>query len=183
MLGRIAEPQLPLMAALATLVQRPERPAGRSGDIRTADRVDLERFAGQWYVIASIPTPIDRDACNATEHYRIRDDGTVDATYSFNRGSADGRALKIRRTGIVRDDGSNAVWDIRFAGPIAADYRILYVDDDYGDAIVGRNRRDYAWVLSRQAEMPSELLFEHVRRLREAGYDSSRVRTVPQVWR
>ena len=34
-----------------------------------AEEIDLPRFMGKWYVIASIPTPFERDAYNAVEFY------------------------------------------------------------------------------------------------------------------
>ncbi|HSN72991.1 MAG TPA: lipocalin family protein, partial [Steroidobacteraceae bacterium] len=37
--------------------------------IVTAEQVDLERFMGRWYVIANIPTFIEKGAHNATETY------------------------------------------------------------------------------------------------------------------
>lgn len=170
----------PLGSALAVLVPRFDRDPG--SDIRTAAHVDLSRFSGNWFVVASIPTPFERDACNAREHYRIDSDGTIDARYRFRKGGADGREWTIRRTGIVRDTQSNAIWDIRLAGPIAADYRIMHIDKRYSQALIGRNRRDYAWVLARDPEISSRDLFQHVRRLREQGYDADRLRTVPQLW-
>ena len=33
--------------------------------------VDLNRFMGDWYAIAHIPTFIERDAYNAVESYRL----------------------------------------------------------------------------------------------------------------
>lgn len=183
--NRVTAPQSPIAAALATLVSGGDRErsgGGGDGDIRTARHVDLGRFAGTWYVVASIPTPIERDACNAREHYRLCNDGTIDAVYTFRKGTPDSRDWTLRRTGIVRDDASNAVWDLRYAGPLTADYRIVHVDDDYGQAIIGRNKRDYAWILAREPRIDNRDLFEHVRRLREQGYDSGRLRTVPQHW-
>jgi len=182
MLSRYSEPRHPIAAALAAIVPGRDGTAGSAGNIQTADYVDLERFSGDWYIIASIPTLIDRHACNATEHYRIDADGTIAATYRFCKGSPAGKTWTIRRTGVVRDNRSNAVWDVRLAGPIAADYRIVHINDDYSQAIVGRNRRDYAWILARTPEISNRQLFEHVHRLREQGYDSSRIRTVPQRW-
>lgn len=182
MLGRAARLGHPL-GSIGALFAQAGRGEGETGNIMTASHVDLERFAGDWYVIASIPTLIDRDAVNAKENYRIDPDGTIAATYRFRKGQADGREWTIRRTGIVRDDRTNAVWDVRLAGPIAADYRIVYVNADYSQAVIGRNRRDYAWVLARTPTIESQQLFENVRRLREQGYDSRRLRTVPQDWR
>ena len=45
---------------------------------------------GDWYVIANIPTFIEKDAYNAIESYRLDDDGTVATTFRFNKGSLDG---------------------------------------------------------------------------------------------
>ena len=49
--------------------------------IHTVEKVDLERFMGDWYVIASIPTFIEKEAFNAVESYRLDDDGTVATTF------------------------------------------------------------------------------------------------------
>ena len=38
--------------------------------IPVAERVDLERFMGDWYVIANIPTSMEKGAHNAVESYR-----------------------------------------------------------------------------------------------------------------
>ena len=43
-----------------------------------AHDVDLERFMGDWYVIASIPTRIEREAYDAVESYRLAADGTIE---------------------------------------------------------------------------------------------------------
>ncbi|MDH3882803.1 MAG: lipocalin family protein, partial [Desulfobacterales bacterium] len=71
--------------------------------IHTVDKVDLNRFMGDWYVIASIPTFIEKDAFNAIESYRLDDDGTVATTFKFNKGSFDGPLKKYHARGYVRD--------------------------------------------------------------------------------
>ena len=53
-------------------------------------KVDLPRFMGDWYVIASIPTFIEEDAYNAVESYRLASDGTIETTFTFRDGSFDG---------------------------------------------------------------------------------------------
>ena len=117
--------------------------------IRTAEHVDLARFMGDWYVIANIPTFLERGAHNAVESYRLLDDGRIATTFSFNEGSFDGERKTFRPTGFIRDQGSNAVWGMRFVWPIKADYRIVYVDDAYRYTIIGRLKRDYVWIMAR----------------------------------
>ena len=45
---------------------------------------------GDWYVIANIPTFLEKNAYNPIESYEINPDGTIATTFSFNAGSYDG---------------------------------------------------------------------------------------------
>ena len=54
--------------------------------IHTVETVDLKRFMGDWYVIESIPTFIEKKAFNAVESYRLEEDGTIATTFRFNNG-------------------------------------------------------------------------------------------------
>jgi lipocalin len=49
----------------------------------TVDYVDLDRFMGDWYVVANIPTFLEKDAHNAVETYRMNSDGTIATTFLF----------------------------------------------------------------------------------------------------
>ena len=48
--------------------------------IETVGKVDLPRFMGDWYVIANIPTFIEKGAHNAIESYKLADDGSIETT-------------------------------------------------------------------------------------------------------
>mgnify|MGYP000399795343 CR=1 FL=1 len=58
--------------------------ASKGPEMKTVSYVDLERFMGDWYVIANIPTFIEKNAFNAVESYRLDSDGTVATTFKFN---------------------------------------------------------------------------------------------------
>src|SRR5690606_3616610 len=64
--------------------------SGRHPPMPTVDHVDLPRFVGDWYVIANIPTWLERGAHNAVENYALADDGTIATTFTFRAGSFDG---------------------------------------------------------------------------------------------
>ena len=150
--------------------------------IATAARVDLARFMGDWYVIANIPTPLERGAHNAVESYSFDSDGTIDTTFTFNEDAFDGPRKRYTPRGFVRDTQSNAVWGMQFIWPIKADYRIVYVSERYDRTIVGREARDYVWIMARTPEIEEteyQALLEIVER---QGYDIRQVRRVPQRW-
>ena len=147
--------------------------------IHTVDTVDLNRFMGDWYVIASIPTFIEKDAFNAMESYRIDDDGTVATTFRFNKGSLDGPVKEYNPRGFIRDKQSNAVWGMQFIWPFKAEYRIIYISEDYSQTVIGRTKRDYVWIMARTNTIPNTDYERIVKFLKEQDYDTNNLRVVP----
>jgi apolipoprotein D and lipocalin family protein len=156
--------------------------AGRGPEMETVDYVDLDRFMGDWYVIANIPTFLEKGAHNAVETYAMNDDGTIATTFTFRDDGFDGKKKEYNPKGFVRDTESNAVWGMRFIWPIKADYRIVYLSDDYSQTIIGRNKRDFVWVMAREPEV-SDADYDMLMGIVESlGYDMSKVERVPQKW-
>ncbi|HTO46302.1 MAG TPA: lipocalin family protein [Burkholderiales bacterium] len=150
--------------------------------IAVAPHVDLERFMGDWYVIANIPTFIEKDAYNAVESYRLDADGTIATTFTFRAGGFDGEVKRYTPRGFVREGTNNAVWGMQFVWPIKADYRILYLADDYSLTLIGRAKRDHLWVMARTPSIPVERLEAVLSIAAAQGYDVNRVQKVPQRW-
>jgi apolipoprotein D and lipocalin family protein len=148
--------------------------------IPTMEKVNLQRFMGDWYVIANIPTFIEKGAHNAVESYRIDDDGSIATTFTFNKDAFDGKKKTYTPRGFVIDQNSNAVWGMRFVWPIKADYRIVFVDPEYKTTIVGRQQRDYVWIMARTPAISEQAYRELLERVKNIGYDLSKVKRVPQ---
>ena len=149
--------------------------------LRPVDNVDLERFMGDWYVIANIPTALERDAHNAVESYRLNSDGTIGTTFTFRDGSFDGEEKQYNPRAWVSEE-TNAVWGMQFVWPIKADYRIVYLDEDYSVTVIGRNKRDYVWIMARESAIDDFHYERIVRLIGEMGYDTREVKKVPQQW-
>jgi apolipoprotein D and lipocalin family protein len=147
--------------------------------VHTVERVDVPRFMGDWYVIANIPTFIERDAHNAIESYTLAEDGRVLTRFTFRKGGFDGPPKEYRPVGFVRDE-SGAVWGMQFVWPIKAEYRVMYVDEAYTQTIVGRSKRDYVWIMARSPIIPDADYARHVSFLQREGYDVSKLQKVPQ---
>lgn len=148
--------------------------------IPPVDNVDLPRFMGDWYVIANIPTFLERESYDAVETYELRDDGKIQTTFRQRKGSFDAKVDTMRPVGTVREGTNNAVWGMQFVWPIKAEYVIVYVDEDYTQTIIGRSARDYAWIMARTPQISDADYAAHVERLKTLGYDISKVRRVPQ---
>jgi len=148
--------------------------------IHTVEYVDINRFMGDWYIIANIPTFIEKDAYNAIESYRLDDDGTVAATFRFNKGSLDGPLKEYHPRGFITDKKSNAVWGMQFVWPFKAEYRIIFLSDDYSITVIGRSKRDYVWIMAREPAISDEEYDAILAFLREQGYDIKKLQKVPQ---
>jgi apolipoprotein D and lipocalin family protein len=171
---------IPCAAAVALLLGACESAAP---PLATVPRVDLQRFMGDWYVIASIPTFIETGAHNAVESYRLDADGTIATTFTFRAGAFDGEQKRYTPRGFVVDTRSNAVWGMQFIWPIKADYRITYLAEDYSQTVISRMQRDYVWIMARTpaiAEADYQRLLELVGK---QGYDVAKIQKVPQQWK
>ena len=153
-----------------------------SNSLVSVDYVDLERFMGKWYVIASIPTLLEKDIFNAVETYQLMEDGTIATTFTFRKNGFDGPKKEYHPRGFVRDKKTNAVWGMQFIWPIKADYRIIYLDSDYNHTIIGRQKRDFLWLMSRQSEISDSSYQKMVETIEDAGYDTKSLIRIPQRW-
>jgi len=171
--------RLSLIALLASLLSAC---AARGPEMETVDYVDLERFMGDWYVIANIPTFLEKGAHNAVESYALNDDGTIATTFTFRADGFDGELKRFSPKGFVRDDQTNARWGMRFIWPIKADYRIVHLDEDYTQTVIARQKRDYVWIMARSPRIPDEDFRELVDFVGSLGYDVGKIERVPQRW-
>ena len=142
--------------------------------------VDLEKFIGTWYVIAHIPSYPEKNAFNAVETYKLNENGTIATTFTFNEGGYNGSLKMLNPTGFIIDNQSNAVWGMQFIWPIKADYRITYLDDNYTQTIIAREKRDYVWIMARQSEISLVDYEKLVNFIESLGYEKSKIRKVPQ---
>jgi apolipoprotein D and lipocalin family protein len=172
--------RLPLLAALLLMAGCQSTPMKR---LPIAQSVDLDRFMGDWYVIAATPTWIDRGATDAVESYRRDADGSIATTYTFRDGGPGGELKTYRPRGFVEPGSGNAVWGMQFLWPFRADYRIAWLAPDYSRVVIAREKRDYAWIMARAPRVPDAQVEEMYGFLRANGYDAGTLRRIPQSLR
>ena len=133
---------------------------------------------GDWYVIASVPTFIEKGAHNAIESYAMNDDGTIATTFRFNRDSFDGEVSTYHPTGFVSKH-SNSEWGMQFIWPFKAEYIIAYLSDDYQHTIIARTARDYVWIMARTPVLENKEYNDLVQRVVDMGYERDLIQKVP----
>ena len=144
-----------------------------------APSVDIPRFMGDWYVIANIPTFVEKGAHSAKESYALQPDGTIATTFTFRADAFDGPPKDYHSKGFVLGE-HGAVWGQQYLWPFKADYRISYVSPDYGQTVITREKRDYVWIMSRTPTMSEADIARLTDLIARQGYDVSKLQRVPQ---
>lgn len=144
--------------------------------------IDLPRFMGKWYVIATIPTRFEKNAYNAVETYKLQPDGNVDTMFRFRDSAFDTPVKTIHSTGYVKGGTGDAVWGVQIFWPIKAQYIVAYLKDDYSQTIVARDARDYTWIMARTPTVSQADYDALLSRVVNLGYPRDEIRRVPQLW-
>jgi len=148
--------------------------------LRTVDRVDLQRYLGKWFEIATIPMSFQKGCTGVTATYTIRPDGDVDVVNTCRRETLDGpeRQATAKAWSV---DPSNARLVVRFFWPFTGDYWIIDLDPEYRWAVVGHPSREYLWILSRTPQMDAATYDGILARLRAQAYDTTKLVKTPQL--
>ena len=149
---------------------------------QTAEYVDLKKFSGDWYVIALLPSFVEKSAANGVENYSLLDNGEIKVKYTFRKGSSDGKEKIMYQRGWVYNKESNADWRVRPIWPLKLPYYILEVADDYSYTVIGTNNYKYLWIMARSPKMDSDLLNTILGRMEQRGYDKNAIQFMEQKW-
>lgn len=169
-------------AALALLSCAGPSTTERKGlaELRTVPSVDLQRYMGTWYEIASYPQPFQKGCTATTATYSLRPDGEVDVLNRCRKGSPEGELKEARGRARLVDKATNAKLEVSFFRPFWGEYWVIDLAPDYSYAVVGHPGRDYLWILARTPSLPRATLEGIQARLTEQGYDLSRLQWTVQ---
>ncbi len=169
---------LAILASLAALAgcsgRTTEHP--KPPPLETVSHVDLARYVGTWFEIASFPQKFQRGCVATTATYTIRKDGDIDVLNRCRKDSLDGEEKSALGRARVVDRATNAKLEVSFFRPFWGDYWIVDLGADYEYAVVGHPSRDYLWILCRTPTMPEATYEGILARLKSQGYDPSRLK-------
>jgi len=138
--------------------------------LETVPEVELERYLGTWYEIASYPQRFQEGCTGTTATYTLQSDGEIDVLNKCRKGSLDGPEDVAEGRARVVDRATSAKLQVSFFGPFWGDYWIIDLSPDYEYAVVGHPSRDYLWILSRTPTLDAEIYDTILKRLEEKGY-------------
>jgi apolipoprotein D and lipocalin family protein len=148
--------------------------------LETVPRVDLERYLGTWYEIATIPQRFQKDCVGVSATYTLRDDAKIEVLNKCRKKTLDGELKTVKGKAWVVDKETNAKLKVQFFWPFKADYWIIELAPDYHYAVVGHPSRKYLWILCRTPQMDEALYQDLVQRIANKGYDPSLIKRTLQ---
>ncbi len=163
-----------LIASFAAMAKPPQAP------LHTVQHVDLNRYMGDWRVIANIPYFAEKGCYDSIESYALRSDGRINNWFTYRKNSFDAPQKTITALAHVKNKTTNAEWNVRFFGVISTAYLVLDLDPNYQWTVVGHPSRNYGWIMARTKTMPDSTYRAILKRLEAQGYDPSRFKKVPQ---
>lgn len=149
--------------------------------MQTVPYVDLKKYAGKWYEIASFPQRFQRNCNCTTAEYTLSEKGYVIVVNRCRKGSVTGREVSIKGKAFVKKGSNNSKLKVQFFWPIRGKYWIIDLAEDYSYAVVSHPNKKYLWILSRTPKMDPGLYQQILTRLNNMGLDTGRLHRTPQV--
>jgi apolipoprotein D and lipocalin family protein len=171
---------LPLFAMIIAAAGAAALSGAESKPLDVVPHVDLQRYLGTWYEIATIPQRFQKGCVGVSAHYSLRSDGAIDVVNTCRKESLDGKERSVRGKAWVVDKSTNAKLKVRFFWPFTGAYWIIDLDKEYQWAVVGHPDRTYLWILNRTPQMDGALYNEILARIAGKGYDLTKIKKTLQ---
>jgi apolipoprotein D and lipocalin family protein len=148
--------------------------------MQTVPNVDLAKYAGKWYEIASFPQRFQKGCHCTTAEYTPTEKGYIIVENRCNKDSVKGTLSYIKGKAFVEKNSGNAKLKVQFFWPFKGKYWIIDLADDYSYAVVSHPNKKYLWILSRTPLMDEKEYQAIIERTREKGLDVSKLRITDQ---
>jgi apolipoprotein D and lipocalin family protein len=149
--------------------------------LTVVDTVNLNRYLGKWYEIASYPAWFQKGCTASTAEYSLLPDGKIQVVNRCHKGNLEGPLKESKGKAEVVDTTTNAKLKVWFFWPFKGNYWIIDLNPDYQWAVVGEPSRKYLWILSRTPTMDEAVYQGILERLPQKGYNPDRLRRTDQA--
>ena len=152
-----------------------------SQTLQTVANVDLEKYSGKWYEIASYPQRFQKGCNCTTAEYTLTEKGYVIVENRCNRDSVKGKQSYIKGKAFVEKNSGNAKLEVQFFWPFRGKYWIIDLAEDYSFAVVSHPNKKYLWILSRTPKMNDAVYQQIISRLKQKGFDLTKLQITTQI--
>lgn len=150
-------------------------------DNHTVEYVDINRFLGKWYEIARFPHSFEKGLVGVTAEYSMRENGKIKVVNQGYKKILDGELSRAVGKAKIPDPQKTGHLRVSFFWIFYSDYLIMELDEEnYSWAVIGSSSSKYLWILSRTPNLEESLLNDIISKVKNRGYDTSKLIMVEQ---
>lgn len=169
---KILSYSVPILASVGILLWAN---SAKAQELETVPKVDLERYAGKWFEIASFPQSFQKGCGCTTATYTPTVEGYIRVENTCCKTDKN-KQISIRGKAFVEEGSGNAKLKVQFFWPLRGKYWIIALDENYSYAMVGHPNRKSLWILSRTPKMDPEVYQKLVDIAENRGFDRTKLR-------
>lgn len=145
----------------------------------TVNQVNIEKYAGKWYEIATIPARFQKNCKCTSAEYTLTGKDYI-KVYNRCVSTKDGKVKDITGKAFPVKNSNNSKLKVQFFWPFRGNYWIVDLASDYSWAVVSDPSRKYLWILSRNKQMENEKYKKITSTLQERGFDLTNLKKTKQ---
>jgi len=150
-------------------------------ELRPVESLDVNRCTGTWFEIARLKYFFEKNVVAGTSTLLIRPNGDFRIINEGRKGSFTGKWVSAKGVAWRADKKSISRFKVRFFWPFYGQYWVIEVGKDYEYIVVGHPKRKHLWILSRTPQIDKSVYAGILERIKERGFDMSRLEEIPQL--
>ena len=157
--------------------------ATKGVDIKTVENVNIEKFMGNWYVLAGRFTFLEKNVHNGLEKYVWNEEQKrIDVDFTYLQGSFEGPKKSIPQKAWIFNEKTKAHWKVSPLWPLKFNYLVVAVDKDYRWTAIGVPDQAYLWIMARDWKNADWAIDKALTSLNNIGYNTKNIVRVPHRW-
>lgn len=151
-----------------------------TSNLEVVTNFEVERYLGVWYEAARMPHGFEKNLSSVSATYSVNEDGTIKV---LNRGYNDKKLEWEDIEGVAKfkADQKQGWLKVSFFKPFYASYKVIYLNEDYTQAIVTGPSYGYLWILVREPALPDAEIEALIAKAGAFGFDTEKLILVDQT--
>lgn len=148
----------------------------KDGNVKTVPAVDVKRYMGRWYEIASYPQWFEKGLTGVSALYTLKEDHVE----VINSGYKNGKLQEAHAIARVVEGSGCAKLKVSFFRPFYGKYWIVDLAEDYSWVVVSNPYRSTLWIMCRTKTIDMALYQTILGKLKTSGFDISKLIVMKQ---
>jgi apolipoprotein D and lipocalin family protein len=148
--------------------------------LEVVSNFEIERYLGVWYEAARLPHGFEKNLSSVSATYSFNEDATIKV---LNRGFNDKKLEWEEIEGVAKfKSADDQGWlKVSFFKPFYASYKVIYLNEDYTQAIITGPSYGYLWILVREPALPKTEVERLITKAAAFGFETEKLILVDQT--